>query len=116
MGEYLIVARTPNGIWLTGTIEDHPFGVKVCDEESGFGIDDGRVIKLYVNDPDTDEELFAYERGWETYPRTPEQQELCDALLTFCASLPEQDVWRRTMRQPKMFLIIDGEVLEHEDD
>ena len=50
MAEHFIKATARDGIWLTGTIDDFPFGIKVCDKKSGFGIRHGRVIKLYVND------------------------------------------------------------------
>lgn len=115
MTEHRITAYTKDGIWLLGTIDDDPFQAKVCDEASGFGINGGRVIKLHVGGISYDNEQIAYERGWDKYPDTAKDQALLDALLLFCASLPEQDVWRQILREPKMFLVVDDEVLEWED-
>ena len=34
--------------WLTGTVDGLPYAVKVWDEASEHGIDNGRVIKLLI--------------------------------------------------------------------
>ena len=78
--------------WLFGTIDGLSFQAKVCDDRSGFGIDNGRVIKLSVTDS-TGSEVIAYERGWETYPGTPEDEDLLDALVAFLDNIPKQDEW-----------------------
>ena len=114
MAEHFIKATAKDGIWLTGTIDDFPFGIKVCDKKSGFGIRRGRVIKLYVNDKNSSLELFAYERGWERKPHTPFQQSLLKALLRFAASLPKQEVWRHSFKQERVFFVDEENVLEVE--
>lgn len=116
MNDRLIKARSCDGIWLTGTIDGDFFGVKVCDKASGFGIDNGRIIKLYVNSKRNGREIICYERGWWKYPKTPLEEDILDALLTFAASLPKQDVWRQMMRQERVFLVENDEVLGWDDD
>ena len=68
MNDHNISARTPDGIWLTGMVEEYPFEAKVCDEASGFGIDCGRVIKLHIGKKNSNDDVAAYERGWDKYP------------------------------------------------
>ena len=115
MEDHVIKVRSRDGLWLTGSIDNNEFGIKVCDEKSGFGIDDGRVIKLYVNDS-TGCEIIAYECGWEEYPKTIPHQEILDALLMFADSLPEQKVWRRTMKRERSFLVTEDCVLDYEEE
>ena len=114
MADHVIKANAKDGIWLTGAIDDYPFGIKVCDENSGFGIRGGRVIKLYVNNKGSFHELFAYERGWERKPHTPFQRSLLEALLLFAATLPKQEIWRQSFRQERVFFITEEDVLEVE--
>ena len=114
MAEHIITASTPNGVWLTGIIDGYPFGIKVCDKKSGFGIRHGRVIKLYVNDKNSSLELFAYERGWERKPHTPFQQSLLKALLRFAAALPKQETWRQSFKQERVLFVDEENVLEVE--
>ena len=116
MSEHLINALTPDGVWLLGTIDRYVFEAKVCDEDSVFGIDDGRVIKLFVYNKHRGQELISYEWGWDKYPQKAEDEDVLDALLLFCSSLPKQDIRKQTMRKERAFLITDGKVLEWESD
>ena len=113
MDDYVIRVRSHNGIWLNGTIDDNTFGMKVADEKSGFSIDDGRVFKLYVKDS-AEREIIVYERGWEKYPKTDLHKELLAALLMFADSLPTHEVWQRTMKWERSFLVTEDCVLEYE--
>ena len=50
---------------------------KVCEKHSEFGIDGGRILKLWVSQlPPGDarywQEVAYYDRGWCTRPLTPE--------------------------------------------
>ena len=78
--------------WLFGTIDGLSFQAKVSDERSSFGIGNGRVIKLSVTD-DTGSEVISYERGWETCPGTPEDEDLLDALVAFLDHIPRLNEW-----------------------
>ena len=115
MVDHIITAITPDGIWLIGTVDDYDYQAKVCDEASGFGIDCGRVIKLHAFGKSRGQELFAYERGWDKFPRG-KHKGLAQALIRFCESLPEQDTWRNTFRTERRFLVTEDDVLEYEDD
>ena len=113
--DHKITAHTPDGVWLIGTIDEYPFWAKVCDESSGFGIDNGRVIKLHVGGSSYHEEIIAFERGWDKYPAA-EHEDILDALLLFCEDLPAQDIWRNTFRKELRFLVTEDAVLEYEED
>ena len=114
MVDHSITAYTVDGIWLFGTVDEYPFQAKVCDAASGFGIDCGRVIKLHAF-KGRGQEIFAFERGWDKYPRGAHKG-LCQALVRFCESLPAQDVWRNTFRTKRCFLVTEDHVLEYEND
>lgn len=85
--------------WLLGTIgEGFSFQVKVTDEDSEWGIDKGRIIKLFITEkPDGenkgDEEIVSYERGWDKYPENnAEHEELIDALVEFFQNRMDDDL------------------------
>ena len=116
--DHKIDACTKDGIWLLGTVDDYIFEAKVCDEASGFGIDCGRVIKLHARKYCEDKkgkEIFAYERGWDKYPRG-KHKGVAQALIRFCESLPEQDIWRHTFyKKVRRFLVTEDDVLEYDE-
>lgn len=118
MVDHKIAACTKDGIWLLGTVDDYIFEAKVCDEASGFGIDCGRVIKLHARKYCEDKkgkEIFAYERGWDKYPRG-KHKDVAQALIRFCESLPEQDIWRHTFyKKVRRFLVTEDDVLEYDE-
>ena len=118
MVDHKIAACTKDGIWLLGTVDDDIFEAKVCDEASGFGIDCGRVIKLHARKYCEDKkgkEIFAYERGWDKYPRG-KHKGVAQALIRFCESLPEQDIWRHTFyKKVRRFLVTEDDVLEYDE-
>ena len=68
MADHKITAYSEDGVWLFGLVDDYPFFAKVCDEASGFGIDCGRVIKLYIASKQDAKEIASYERGWDRFP------------------------------------------------
>ena len=78
--------------WLGGTVDGLPFAAKICDVNSPDGIDDGRVLKLFLYTGDGEQEIAAYERGWSTYP-SGEVEASMDALIAYCASLPPAENW-----------------------
>ena len=113
MVDHVIKARSEDGIWLIGTVDEYPFEAKVCDIASGFGIDHGRVIKLYAY-KNRGQEIFSYERGWGKYPKGAHKG-LCQAVVRFCESLPTQSIWRNTFRTERRFLVTEDGVLEFEE-
>lgn len=114
MADRMISVYAKDGNWLFGTVDEYPFQVKVCDKASSFGINQGRVIKLYVYQS-RGQELFAFERGWSKYPENAESEDILEAMLLFCNSLPKQNIWQQTSCKTRLFLVTDGEVLECED-
>ena len=78
----------PVNNWFVGTISGYSYQVKVTTEDSPWGIQNGRIIKLFVTDMPTDEnpgktEIIAYERGWSVYPTTSDHEEILDALYEY---------------------------------
>lgn len=113
MADHKITVHTEDGIWLLGAVDDYPFEAKVCDEASGFGIDCGRVIKLHIRGKQASGEIAAYERGWDRFPKGAHKG-LARAVIRFCESLPEQEIWRGTFLTERHFLVTDDDVLEYE--
>ena len=67
---------TPDeGAWITGTISkdggEYEVQAKVFDEPSEFGIDHGRISKLWVKEKGWPV-CISYDRGWDIYPQTNE--------------------------------------------
>jgi len=115
MVDHVITVHTVDEIWLIGSVDEYPFWAKVCDEASGFGIDGGRVIKLHIGSKRNSGEIVAYERGWDKFPKG-KHKGLAQALIRFCKSLPEQNIWRNTFRTERRFLVTENDVLEYEVD
>lgn len=87
----------PVNNWYIGTIGGYAYQVKVTAEDSSFGIQDGRIIKLFVTEQPTDEnpgktEIIVYERGWSKYPETTEHEEILDALYEYFQNHCEVEV------------------------
>lgn len=71
-----------NPLWRTGTIAGCKFEAKVYEEGSKFGIDDGRVSKLFIRDA-AGRTILSYDRGWDVLPETDEHCALASALLEY---------------------------------
>ncbi len=62
--------------WVSGTVGDYRFNAKLFDEDSTFGINNGRVSKLSIWNEDIrqkEQNFFAgcivnYDRGWDIKP------------------------------------------------
>lgn len=71
--------------WKEGTVTnefgDFEYGGKVYDSPSEFGINNGRVSKLWIKDKITGEIIINYDRGWETEPKTVEHEIVVDDIL-----------------------------------
>ena len=53
-------------MWTVGKIDGFDFEVKHFEEGSGFGIDEGRISKLFLSK--AGKIYVSYERGWEVRP------------------------------------------------
>jgi len=88
----------PVNNWYIGTIGGFPFQAKVTAEDSEWGIDNGRIIKLFITKPPEGEsrggeEIVSYERGWDVYPENnPEYEDLIDALHEYFQNHCEEEV------------------------
>jgi hypothetical protein len=83
--------RNAGWLWLTGTYFSYHFGAKVYATSSEFGIDDGQIVKFYLEKGDRsnpNNEVACYERGWETHPETPEDNAAMDFLIGLIGNLP----------------------------
>ena len=55
-------------MWTKGSTKHYEYGVKHYEEGSIFGINDGRISKLYITDIKTGELLVNYDRAWDIEP------------------------------------------------
>ena len=86
---YINIEPTDN--WYTGTIGGYPFQVKVTEEGSEWGIDNGRIIKLFIT-TESGDEIVSYERGWDKYPENNlEYIALIDALCEYFANRMDKE-------------------------
>lgn len=66
--------------WEKGVYKEYKWDAKVYDNPSKYGIDDGRVSKLYIRDKDGNE-VVNYDRGWDIKPKNKEIKEVVDHVL-----------------------------------
>lgn len=57
------------------------YEVKHYEEGSEFGINGGKISKLFIKDLTTDEELVGYDRGWDRQPNNAIAREAYTQLL-----------------------------------
>ena len=89
--------------WLGGTVDGLPFAAKICDVNSQDGIDNGRILKLFLYTEDSEREIAAYERGWLIYPSGKTEASM-DALIAYCAGLPRAEDWHTQIGAEKSIL------------
>ena len=65
-------------MWRYGIINGFEYEVKVYDTGSQYGINEGRISKLWLKGPEGE---AAYDRGWDYEPTTPEVEKAVQALL-----------------------------------
>ena len=85
-----ITARIKRNHWVDGNIDSFRFQAKVFDIGSKYGIDGGRVSKLFVWDASIGFSscIISYDRRWELKPKNDEQQEILRACLDYLEALP----------------------------
>ena len=79
MAEIIITRR--DGNWTYGHIGEYDFEVKHWPEPSSFGIEEGRIIKLWVSRHNAYGEAVTYDRGWDRLPRTQEELDITQAII-----------------------------------
>ena len=105
MRERKIVITDAFTRWIMGTIDGMEFEAKVYDDGSEYGIDDGRVVKLFVHRDNPYREYIAYERGWVKYP-SKRYEDYLDSLLLLCEMLPPSESWK----------VINGRIVDKRGD
>ena len=65
-------------MWFYGRIDGFQYEVKVYETGSQYGINEGRISKLYLKG---DEGQANYDRGWDIEPTTPEAEKAVQILL-----------------------------------
>jgi hypothetical protein len=71
------ITKLGNDGWVHGVVNNHyDFEAKVFNRGSVFGIDGGRISKLFIKRKrDTWDNCFvSYDRGWDIEPATEEHQ------------------------------------------
>jgi len=53
------------GNWTTLKCGKYKVQIKHFDEPSGYGIKNGRISKLWIQDSKTKKEMANYDRGWD---------------------------------------------------
>ena len=86
-----ITAKDKDGGWIDGTIDNFRFQAKVYDTGSKFGIENGRVSKLEVWQPEAPfNDRLIYDRGWSKKPESEQDKEILRTLLEYLESLPAE--------------------------
>ena len=67
-------------------LNGYSFSAKVYDTPSTFGINKGRISKLYVRDVSTNTEVIGYDWEWYCEPQYPQEKAVLEALLTIFAT------------------------------
>ena len=66
-------------MWNEGMIDGYEFQVKHYEEASKYGIDGGRISKLWIAKDGV--EQASYERGWNKQPETAEVKKVYKELI-----------------------------------
>lgn len=80
--------------WVEGFVGRFVFEAKMFDEGSDFGINNGRVSKLFVREKlslhSWDAVIISYDRGWDVQPKPNTfASEVLDAILELCENAPK---------------------------
>ena len=74
--------------WVDGTVGNLKFQAKLFDEGSMYGINEGRVSKLYIYNNNS-KYFVTYDRGWEIEP-TEETKPYFDAVMELLENSPKR--------------------------
>ena len=66
-------------MWMFGSIDGYEYEAKVYDLGSEYGINGGRISKLYVTK--AGRVVINYDRGWDIKPKTAEANRILQAIL-----------------------------------
>lgn len=66
-------------VWKKGHYNGYTYQAKVNNTPSKYGINDGRILKLFVYQDGM--EVIVYERQWDLLPSTQQEQDVLNYLL-----------------------------------
>lgn len=72
-----IKLKNADGNWMLGTIDGIEFNAKVYSEPSEYGINGGKVSKLWIKG------ILNYDRGWDIKPKGKEAKAMMESLLKY---------------------------------
>ena len=70
-----------HGDWTYGHTDEYDFQVKHFDRPSSFGIEEGRISKLWITRHSDRRVIAAYDRGWDILPGTEEELDATQAII-----------------------------------
>lgn len=76
-------------LWTSGNHKGYRFIAKVYDEGSMFGINDGRVSKLWVKNEKINRVIFNYDRGIDIAAKTQEDKAIVAEIVHELEALPK---------------------------
>ncbi len=79
-GIYGAENRNVGGRWVKGFMEGYDYEVLVFPKGSQYGINKGRISKLYIRNKDK-KTVAEYERGWTFKPNDAEGQRILKKVL-----------------------------------
>ena len=78
--EDIIITRQ-EGAWVFGRVGGFDFEVKRFDQPSVFGIDEGRISKLWIASRVSYRAIATYDRGWDRLPRFDNEIEATQVVI-----------------------------------
>lgn len=82
MKKNVITITEQSGAWMVGRIGGYKFEIKHFDEPSIYGINEGRISKLFVRRESDRTVVANFDRGWDVEPETDDAKEIVDTLYT----------------------------------
>lgn len=79
-GVYEVEKRNMGGVWKKGLLDGYDYEVLVFPKGSQYGIDKGRVSKLFIRDKNK-KVVADYDRSWNVRPKDPEGQKILKKVL-----------------------------------
>lgn len=74
--------------WVKGQLGKYSFSAKVYGEPSKYGINKGRVSKLFIWQEPGKASVVNYDRGWDIRPEGDEITEAFEKILAFLEAMP----------------------------
>ena len=79
-GIYEVEERNVGGTWKKGLLNGCDYQVLVFPKGSPFGINKGRISKLFIRDKNK-KVIADYDRGWNVKPKSPDEQKVLKSVL-----------------------------------